>query len=185
MYKLEEIEALPMPVGWFDNQPILEALSGMVRSRAEAVSVIDQLGPSTNLNAVGCLLATVRRYCVENHGDAIPLLLRLFSTCRYKDHALFMNTFLPFLADLLEEYEVAKEQEGAMFEVCEAALVSVEAQSAYGLRNPETLRLAEWLINKLRPGPRAVKAVADLMRVKRLYDLRWATKETWDGGDRP
>jgi hypothetical protein len=174
MYTIEEIESLPMPVGWCDNSLVVESLAALVQCRSDAIRLIDRLGPSSNLNAIGCLLGVVRRYCMENREGSLELMTRLFDRCRFQQHSLFLNTFLPFVVDHVEEFGFPSEDHSSVVRICEAAMQSVEGLCAYGIRCGDTLELIDRLLKGFGSSSDADKMRAELARVMKLYEMRWA-----------
>jgi|SRR5271165_910223 len=172
-FTLDELEALPMPVGWFDNRPVLNDLSERTRSRADALQLIDRLGPSSNLNLVACLLVTVRAHCIEHKSGSTELMIRLFEKCRFTTHSVFLNTFLPYFLDLIESDGFTRDQSDSVLRILEAALASVEGLCAYGMRSQETLQLSKRLVRGLERTPHFVKATAELCRVAKVHEMRW------------
>ena len=173
MFALEEIELMPMPVGWFDNRPVLDALASKVDSFEHALSLVERMGPSRNLNAVGCTISIIYERWVHDRERALELMLRFFAVCRFVHHSLFMNTFLPAMAYLTDGVTLSPSQQASLGNVCAAALQSVEEQCAYGRRADENLRLVALLLEHRIPPLMASTVQAEYDRVAALHQMRW------------
>lgn len=161
-----------MPVGWCDNEAVILSLSDMVHSRSDAVWLVERLGATVNLNVMGCLLFVIVRHCTNTGKCDLALMLHFFDRCRFKEHNLFLNTFLPYVVDLVKECGPVGE-DATLLRVCESALMAVEGLSANGLRYDYYVSLVETLLNQLGGRPEGTKVSEQLTRVKQVIEIRW------------